>query len=557
MKEGRGQHPLFVMHGMPGGAGYFHAAAKQLDAPSAVFGIRWNAACVDSNVPTMQAHAAECLALLRTEQPRGPYFLAGHSYAAHLALEIGQQLFEAGEHVAFLAILDDEADLDRRQFGVRQSTCIDASVAEHCKRMQRTYVPRTYPGDVWLYQAAVRPPVHLADPTQGWRDLASGSIHRVDVPGDHSTFLTNEDLVASWAPHFDAHFARAAESARAEMSDPVALERRLERARNVASRPAVVAALAAREAAKRGDRDEEIAEYRRAVEAGAADVPWWVHRNLAEACAEAGDADAAMAAFMDAASREELPLCGLERAARHLRFMHRTGEARAVLEWARSYPVPDEPHAHIAASDLLAQQGDLAAAEFHLRRSWELVPAPRAWRRLAILLARKGQVARALRHDARVRDRWPTNDDFIGFVDEMARLANPELHLLVDGKRIDAVESSERMWRFTLCEPPRNVAIVSRSCVPSKTHLGHADRRTLGVPVTKIVVTAEQWKVEIGHKHPMLVDGFHLPEDDERWTTGSALIPRALLASCPRSANVEIHVSGRRLQYERYPAREA
>ena len=39
-------------------------------------------------------------------QPRGPYFLAGHSFGGLVSFEIAQQLVRAGESVSFLGLID-------------------------------------------------------------------------------------------------------------------------------------------------------------------------------------------------------------------------------------------------------------------------------------------------------------------------------------------------------------------------------------------------------------------------------------------------------------------
>jgi amino acid adenylation domain-containing protein len=53
--------------------------------------------------------AQHCLELIRDEQPRGPYFLAGYCQCGHVAYEIATRLERAGEEVALLAIIDCSA----------------------------------------------------------------------------------------------------------------------------------------------------------------------------------------------------------------------------------------------------------------------------------------------------------------------------------------------------------------------------------------------------------------------------------------------------------------
>ena len=54
----------------------------------------------------------------------------------------------------------------------------------------RSYVPSPYHGEVLLFRAAVREPQIYEDETLGWAPLVLGGITVVDVPGDHSTMIT-------------------------------------------------------------------------------------------------------------------------------------------------------------------------------------------------------------------------------------------------------------------------------------------------------------------------------------------------------------------------------
>ena len=53
--------------------------------------------------------AKHCVGLIREEQPRGPYFLAGYCQCGHVVYEIATQLAEQGEEVALLGIIDCSA----------------------------------------------------------------------------------------------------------------------------------------------------------------------------------------------------------------------------------------------------------------------------------------------------------------------------------------------------------------------------------------------------------------------------------------------------------------
>ena len=61
---------------------------------------------VKTPLHAVKAMADEAVAAIRSRQPVGPYWLAGHSFGAWIAYEAARQLTEAGERVALLAVLD-------------------------------------------------------------------------------------------------------------------------------------------------------------------------------------------------------------------------------------------------------------------------------------------------------------------------------------------------------------------------------------------------------------------------------------------------------------------
>lgn len=348
VRHGADGPPLFVAHGVNGNVGYFWSALAHLAPTIPVYGLLWERAR-SLAMPSMEDHASDFVAAIREIQPSGPYHLAGYSFAAHLAVEIAQQLFAAGEPVAFLGILDDSADLARRGFGARNLIARD-DTTEQCRAMLRNYVPQIYPGDLWLYAALDNPMDELPDPYLGWRDLACGSVHRRPFPVDHATMMS-EDRVHLWAPRLsdDLLSVRAATTGPfASSAMAIAAERR--------ARTDVAAIAEARTAAKEGWRSTEIAHYRRAIAFQEAQ-PYWVYRNLAEALTDAGELEAALAAYRSAAEREANPIYGLCLVSQSLRRLGRHDQATDALDKAEA----------CAGDDLLSGRALVHIA--HLRRS--------------------------------------------------------------------------------------------------------------------------------------------------------------------------------------------
>jgi hypothetical protein len=106
---------------------------------------------------------------------------------------------------------------------------------------------------------------------------------------------------------------------------------------------------------------------------------------------------------------------------------------------------------------------------------------------------------------------------------------DPDLHLLVDGRRIDPIWVCGALHHFRLPAQPGTVRIASRAGVPQE--LGTArDPRPLGVALRQIIVSQGEQVRRIEAGSPMLTEGFHAyePADAIRWTDGDAAVPASL-----------------------------
>jgi hypothetical protein len=136
--------------------------------------------------------------------------------------------------------------------------------------------------------------------------------------------------------------------------------------------------------------------------------------------------------------------------------------------------------------------------------------------------------------------------------------ADPDLHLLADGQRIDAqaIESDLSFASFVLRRLPRELRIVSRSAVPALIGR-NADQRRLGVALRRIVIAGRDGVRDLGLDFLPPGHGWHAPEPAEglRWTDGDALMPAAALSgiSAPLTVALHLGVAGR----YRLPLRDA
>ncbi|HEY2617338.1 MAG TPA: Hint domain-containing protein [Acetobacteraceae bacterium] len=106
---------------------------------------------------------------------------------------------------------------------------------------------------------------------------------------------------------------------------------------------------------------------------------------------------------------------------------------------------------------------------------------------------------------------------------------NADLHLVVDGERVDAIERRDDMHVFRLNTRPHAVQIRSRAAVPQELGLAR-DARSLGVALRQIVLAQPRRRSTIDADAASLIDGYHAFEPDNgiRWTDGSATVPADL-----------------------------
>ena len=104
-----------------------------------------------------------------------------------------------------------------------------------------------------------------------------------------------------------------------------------------------------------------------------------------------------------------------------------------------------------------------------------------------------------------------------------------DMHLLVDGRRVNAIERHMARQFFRLEMQPRQIRLRSRATVPQDLGLAR-DPRLLGVAVRRLAFSqALQYRTVEATE---LTDGYHgyEPADDIRWTDGDAAVPASLFS---------------------------
>ena len=143
---------------------------------------------------------------------------------------------------------------------------------------------------------------------------------------------------------------------------------------------------------------------------------------------------------------------------------------------------------------------------------------------------------------------WRRLLDRAGAMD-CATTEDADLHLLVDGARVDSEPGPAGVHRFRLARRPATVRVVSRAGSPAELGLAR-DPRRLGVAIRAVRL----WRGPVlrvsDASDKSLQDGFHLFEADNgfRWTDGDAGLPARMFDEVNTAFELELHV-GATTQY--------
>jgi hypothetical protein len=121
---------------------------------------------------------------------------------------------------------------------------------------------------------------------------------------------------------------------------------------------------------------------------------------------------------------------------------------------------------------------------------------------------------------------------------------DPDLHLLVNGERLNPALQAGGQYVFRLPAPPEAARIMSRAAIPQELGLAR-DPRELGVALRRIGVRRGIRLRVVEADDARLNMGFHAFESDNgfRWTTGDAVIPVELFAGFTGPLVIELTVA--------------
>ncbi len=138
---------------------------------------------------------------------------------------------------------------------------------------------------------------------------------------------------------------------------------------------------------------------------------------------------------------------------------------------------------------------------------------------------------------------WRRLLDRSGARPDPALTDDADLHLLVDGRRVDGIRYRDNRIVFEMSAAAEDIRLVSRAVSPSEAGLAR-DPRVLGVAVRQLRMTRGTKMRLMAASDPAMAEGFHAYEADNgyRWTDGDALVPRALFAGHDGVCKLEVVV---------------
>jgi hypothetical protein len=136
---------------------------------------------------------------------------------------------------------------------------------------------------------------------------------------------------------------------------------------------------------------------------------------------------------------------------------------------------------------------------------------------------------------------------------ESDTIADPDLHLVVDGRRLNPAAVQRHAYTFAFAARPAGpVSLRSRSAVPSLIGISRHDHRRLGVLIARIEVRQPGIDTIYDGEAPFFLEGgCYPPENGYVWTDGELTLPPRLFAHFSGDFTVTIHTERPGLRYPR------
>ena len=224
--------PLYIVHGFDMNVHSFSALSRFLDGDQPVFGFQPGVLeDINEPMPRMEHIAAQYVSEVLTQNPQGPYALAGYSFGAYIAFEMAMQLKARGKEVMLLAMIDAHAGSDdhgqssalslgkkllqqfpkmmfgmggkhTREEGDQQLAnkkaggkkgdahpTVQDMILDRYNYVYQHYNMQQYDGVIDLFR--MKEKVFLLEEPRysGWKAFTTRGVRVHELPGDHDTFL--------------------------------------------------------------------------------------------------------------------------------------------------------------------------------------------------------------------------------------------------------------------------------------------------------------------------------------------------------------------------------
>jgi thioesterase domain-containing protein/acyl carrier protein len=221
--------PFFCIHCVGGNVLNYNAFVPYLDKEQPLYGLQCKGLDgITEPFNDLHIMARNYVDEIRLMQPNGPYLLGGGSMGGLVAFEMAQQLFEMGQEVGLLVMLDTSCSrflkcenhdsskslFFRIQNGIR---CRIRDYRKHalCKSylnrkiaiphelrywfieqmnlaISDSYIPKPYTGLITMFRAALNK--NCTDPYRGWITVANGGIRFFDFECDHNNIVEHVEI---------------------------------------------------------------------------------------------------------------------------------------------------------------------------------------------------------------------------------------------------------------------------------------------------------------------------------------------------------------------------
>jgi hypothetical protein len=196
-------------------------------------------------------------------------------------------------------------------------------------------------------------------------------------------------------------------------------------------------------------------------------------------------------------------------------------------------------HVELATHDVLLANGAPAESYRDDGNRWLFANANSAWDQ-----APQVPCAPVLTGGAIVDAAWRRLLDRAGPRPGVPLTDEPDLHLVVDGQRVDAARRRDGTHLFLIRNRQGAVRVVSRAGIPQELGLAR-DSRMLGVALRRIALSQGSRLRTLDAEDTAPIDGFHAFEavNGFLWTNGDAVVPSSLFDGFSGPLTIELQVA--------------